>query len=205
MEDYEAKLAERTVFLVVRYSPGTGGEWWDNNDGANYRVGFRRATASPLPSPALGVAHSQQRTFSAPSTLRSTPATGAVGSPYAPPTRQLAPAPPQLTRSISSPFPILAPPSAEHQAQDRERMSEKGLGSPTAAYLARKLSLSNYVAPAATPATPSMVTPPTTPPGTVRVRSASLPTDAGMNADEAKDGEGKENVEASATPGSPRR
>ncbi|KAI0756242.1 hypothetical protein C8Q80DRAFT_1264325 [Daedaleopsis nitida] len=178
LEDYEVKLAERTLFLVVRYNPGCGGEWWDNNDGANYRVGFRRAAASPLPSPAIGVAHSQQRTFSAPSTLRTTPATGNHSSPYAPPTRQLAPAPPQLTRSYSSPFPPIV---SSHIEREREKMSEKGLGTPTAIYLSKKLSLSNYVAPSAQ--TSSMVTPPTTPPGTVRMRSASLPTDAGLNAD----------------------
>ena len=168
---------------MVRYNPGCGGEWWDNNDGANYRVGFRRAAASPLPSPSIGIAHSQQRTFSAPSTLKTTPATGSVASPYTPPTRQLAPAPPQLTRSLSSPFPTVTPSLAEREQKERELMTKRGLGSPTAAYLAKKLSLSNYVAPSAS----SMVTPPTTPPGTVRMRSASLPTDAGLNADEPKE------------------
>ena len=72
-------------------------------------------------------------------------------------------------------------------------MSEKGLGSPTAAYLSRKLSLSNYVAPSAS--TSSMVTPPTTPPGTIRVRSASLPTDAGMSADGPKEEGGRSKVQ----------
>ncbi|RPD64597.1 hypothetical protein L227DRAFT_261642 [Lentinus tigrinus ALCF2SS1-6] len=183
LEDYETKLADRTLYLVVRYNPGCGGEWWDNNNGANYRVGFRRAAASPLPSPAIGVAHSQQRTFSAPSTLKSTPATGSVSSPYTPPTRQLAPAPPQLTRSLSSPFPSVTPSFSEREQKERDLMTKRSLGSPTAAYLAKKLSLSNYVAPSA----PSMVTPPTTPPGTVRMRSASLPADAGLNADEPKE------------------
>ncbi|KAM5539942.1 hypothetical protein V8D89_006445 [Ganoderma adspersum] len=183
LEDYESKLSERTLFIVVRYNPGGGGEWWDNNDGANYRTGFRRVAASPLPSPAIGVAHSQQRTFSAPTTLRTTPTTGSI-SPYAPPTRQLAPAPPQLTRSISSPLPPL-----ERDQSEREKMSEKGLGSPTAAYLSRKLSFSNYVAPSAQASSSSlsMVTPPTTPPGTIRIRTASLPVDAGLNADEPKE------------------
>ena len=181
LEDYEAKLSERTLYLVVRYNPGSGGEWWDNNDGANYRVGFRRAAASPLPSPAIGSAHSQQRTFSAPSTLRTTPTTGSI-SPYAPPTRQLAPAAPQLVRSLSSPYPSLGRESSEW-----EKMSEKGLGTPTAAYLSRKLSLSNYVAPSAQASSSSMVTPPTTPPGTGRLRSASLPTEAGLSADEPKE------------------
>ncbi|KAI1790957.1 hypothetical protein LXA43DRAFT_457255 [Ganoderma leucocontextum] len=181
LEDYEAKLSERTLFLVVRYNPGGGGEWWDNNDGANYRTGFRRVAASPLPSPAIGVAHSQQRTFSAPSTLKTTPTTGSV-SPYAPPTRQLAPTSPQLTRSISSPLPALG-----RDRSEREKMSERGLGSPTAAYLSKKLSFSNYVAPSAQASSSSIVTPPTTPPGTVRLRSASLPVDAGLSADEPKE------------------
>ncbi|KAI0673882.1 hypothetical protein C8Q78DRAFT_1068106 [Trametes maxima] len=190
LEDYEAKLSDRTLFVVVRYNPGSGGEFWDNNDNKNYRVGFRRAAASPLPSPSLGIVHSQQRTFSAPSTLKTTPPTSAVSSPF-PSTRQLAPpAPPQLTRSVSSPFPATSPSFSDVQGQwkereqkEREKMSERGLGSPTAAYLSKKLSLSNYVA----PSTSAMVTPPTTPPGTVRVRSASLPTEAGLSADESKD------------------
>ncbi|KAI0778891.1 hypothetical protein BD413DRAFT_609439 [Trametes elegans] len=168
LEDYEAKLSERTLYLVVRYNPGSGGEWWDNNDGKNYRVGFRRATVSPLPSPSLslGLVNSQQRTFSAPSTLKTTPTTASV-SPF-PSSRRLAvPAPPQLTRSLSSPFPTLSPSLTDVQGQwkereekERERMTERGLGSPTAAYLSKKLSLTNYVAPTAS----SIVTPPTTPP-----------------------------------------
>ncbi|KIP02125.1 carbohydrate-binding module family 21 protein, partial [Phlebiopsis gigantea 11061_1 CR5-6] len=47
LEDYEAKLSERTLFLVARFAAchGALGEFWDNNRGANYRVGFRRAAA----------------------------------------------------------------------------------------------------------------------------------------------------------------
>ncbi|KAH9897637.1 hypothetical protein C8Q73DRAFT_641564 [Cubamyces lactineus] len=188
LEDYEAKLSERTLYLVVRYNPSSGGEYWDNNDSKNYRVGFRRAPASPLPSPSLslGIAHSQQRTFSAPSTLKTTPTTGSI-SPFAS-SRQLAPpAPPQLTRSMSSPFPAMSPSFTDVQGQWKEReqkehakMSEHGLGTPTAAYLSKKLSFSNYVAPSVS----AMVTPPTTPPGTVRARSASLPAEIGLSADE---------------------
>ncbi|KAI0370461.1 hypothetical protein BV20DRAFT_979604 [Pilatotrama ljubarskyi] len=192
LEDYEAKLSERTLYLVVRYNPGSGGEFWDNNDGQNYRVGFRRATASPLPSPSLlGVAHSQQRTFSAPSTLKTTPTTGSMSPSFASSRHLAVPAPPQLTRSMSSPFPTLSPSFMEAQGhwkereqKEHERMSERGLGTPTAAYLSRKLSLSNYVAPSTSSA---MVTPPTTPPGTVRARSASLPAEVGMAADETHD------------------
>ncbi|OCH95695.1 hypothetical protein OBBRIDRAFT_883654 [Obba rivulosa] len=156
LEDYEPKLAERALFLVVRYNPECGGEYWDNNDQRNYRVAFRRATPSPMGSPkgpsvTLGLGglvdtdegigspsvHSQQRTFSAPSTLRTTPTTLAAlaqvaanaaanaspsvtitpSTPPTPPELNLATptkgAPPQaptLMRSLSSPFPKSPPP-----------------------------------------------------------------------------------------------
>ncbi|PSR74275.1 hypothetical protein PHLCEN_2v9970, partial [Hermanssonia centrifuga] len=97
LEDYESKLAERTLFLVARYLPvnGVDGEFWDNNNGSNYRIGFRRSAPSPLSTPlrqpfatvsgALadmlsdgGSPTAQQRTFSAPSSMRFTPTTGTV-------------------------------------------------------------------------------------------------------------------------------
>ena len=62
LEDYAHSLTTRTLWLAARYrtnstypEPGSaqygpGGEWWDNNDGRNYRVEFRPATAT-LTSP----------------------------------------------------------------------------------------------------------------------------------------------------------
>ena len=60
--DYAHSLSTRTLWLAARYrtdsiypDPGSsqygpGGEWWDNNDGSNHRVGFRPAvTASTSP------------------------------------------------------------------------------------------------------------------------------------------------------------
>ncbi|GJE99508.1 CBM21 domain-containing protein [Phanerochaete sordida] len=49
LEDYEPKLSERTLFLVARFSACNGfmGDFWDNNGGANYRIGFRRVAAGP--------------------------------------------------------------------------------------------------------------------------------------------------------------
>jgi hypothetical protein len=42
LEDYAQKLHERVLWLVARFSTGFGGaEWWDNNNGKNYRVGFK--------------------------------------------------------------------------------------------------------------------------------------------------------------------
>ena len=48
LEDYAQDLDQRTMWLVVRYSvPGDDGhhEWWDNNGGANYKLGFRAASS----------------------------------------------------------------------------------------------------------------------------------------------------------------
>jgi hypothetical protein len=54
LEDYAHSLGSRVLWLAARYrvhatylSPtdvsGPGGEWWDNNNGGNYRVAFRAA------------------------------------------------------------------------------------------------------------------------------------------------------------------
>lgn len=54
LEDYAHSLGSRVLWLAARYrvhstyllsteAPGPGGEWWDNNNGGNYRVAFRAA------------------------------------------------------------------------------------------------------------------------------------------------------------------
>ncbi|KAG2144670.1 putative phosphatase regulatory subunit-domain-containing protein [Suillus bovinus] len=54
LEDYAHSLGSRVLWLAARYRvdstqlsptgvPGSGGEWWDNNNGGNYRVAFRTA------------------------------------------------------------------------------------------------------------------------------------------------------------------
>ncbi|KZT27531.1 carbohydrate-binding module family 21 protein [Neolentinus lepideus HHB14362 ss-1] len=80
LEDYEHRLNERTLFMVARYTAPGVGEWWDNNDGRNYKVGFKKTT-TPAPAPTHAepsspvLSASQQGSFRAPSTLRSTPVT----------------------------------------------------------------------------------------------------------------------------------
>lgn len=62
LEDYGHNLGSRVLWLAARYRvdaihpalsievSSLGGEWWDNNDGGNYRVAFRAAPLLPSPS-----------------------------------------------------------------------------------------------------------------------------------------------------------
>ncbi|CCM02744.1 uncharacterized protein FIBRA_04852 [Fibroporia radiculosa] len=214
LEDYEHKLAERTLFMVVRYSPGTGGEWWDNNGGSNFRVGFRRAPASPKGHSlnmagmgmgmGVGFGHSQQRTFSAPSTLKTTPMTATVvgdrvdvtGAEAAAVASAAVEADKEKTknrvyaapllRSFSSPLPSSPPTASTSGSRYSSGRTESSSlpTSPAQAFISKRLSLSNYVAPGMVNSS-SMMTPPTTPPngGSGRSRSSSLPGGAGMSSD----------------------
>ncbi|KIY45048.1 hypothetical protein FISHEDRAFT_19000, partial [Fistulina hepatica ATCC 64428] len=40
LEDYTRLLSERYLWFAVKYVCPEKGEWWDNNDGQNYRVRF---------------------------------------------------------------------------------------------------------------------------------------------------------------------
>lgn len=87
LEDFERRLQDKTLWLVVRYTVPGSGEWWDNNNGMNYRINFKKSEGNGakeantkvdagIRSPVVG--NSQQRTFSAPSTLKGTPTTEAA-------------------------------------------------------------------------------------------------------------------------------
>ncbi|KZP29316.1 carbohydrate-binding module family 21 protein [Athelia psychrophila] len=48
LEDHAYKLHERVMWVVGKYGTGNGQEWWDNNNGSNYRVAFK-AIEEPKP------------------------------------------------------------------------------------------------------------------------------------------------------------
>lgn len=54
LEDYAlGGLSKRIMWLVVRYTTGTGVESWDNNCGRNYKIGFREKSSSSYSSPLM--------------------------------------------------------------------------------------------------------------------------------------------------------
>ena len=115
LEDYEAYLRQRTLFLVTRYSAPGVGDFWDNNSGGNYRITFRSYIDPVQPE--------RKRGISAPSTapflLSACPALplasriSAHDEPrptFAAPQRL-----PSIPRSASSPVPIPAASTAGHR------------------------------------------------------------------------------------------
>ncbi len=106
LEDYEAHLWQRTLFLVVRYSAPGAGEWWDNNSGDNYRVAFRSHSGPVQPERKRGATVPSTAplmlSVCPPSPLTSRVAVHEEPRPtFSPPQR-----PPIIPRSISSPVPV---------------------------------------------------------------------------------------------------
>ena len=178
LEDFERKLSEKTIHLVVRFtSPGTG-EWWDNNSGRNYHVCFKpaadpkdgasssTATDPARFSPVMG--NSQQRTFSAPPTLKGTPTTEAV--------QAVAKAQPPSTTKLtlqtsfaigagrrhSSSSPRSPTPSRSNSSPSISSSPSSNNFPTSAAYmrasLPTKLNLLNYAAPSQSPSAASTPT-----------------------------------------------
>jgi len=102
LELYEQKLTEHNVVFVGRFTAPGAGEWWDNNNGQNYRVSFKRPPSSPgAASP------SQNKSFIAPSTMKPTPVTPSLSVetsvlPF-PTISPVLPSPPSLPLPPSSP------------------------------------------------------------------------------------------------------
>lgn len=106
LEDYEAYLWQRTLYLVTRYTALGVGEFWDNNSGENYRVTFRSHSGPVQPE--------RKRGLSAPSTapflMSASPAlpiASRVSTHDEPrPTFAPPPRPASIQRSASSPIPV---------------------------------------------------------------------------------------------------
>lgn len=97
LEDYESRLADRTLWLVARYTAPGAGEWWDNNGHANYKVGFRpRVSAAPV---------QQRKAPSAAPFLASSAAVPVPSPPQRTAVHALAARPGPIQRSSSSPNP----------------------------------------------------------------------------------------------------
>ena len=53
LEDYMRGLETKVIWMVGRFfAPQHGNEWWDNNGGRNYRVGFRKVPVAVSTPPA---------------------------------------------------------------------------------------------------------------------------------------------------------
>lgn len=163
LELYEQKLVEHTIVFVGRYTcPGVG-EWWDNNDGKNYRVSFKRPPSSSAPS--------QNKSFTAPSTMRPTPVTPSVSVetsvlPF-PQVSPVLPSPPSLPLP-SCPTLRKVPPTGQPEKPSRLPLAERR-GIPGGVSLSQPLQKSvNPMSPPVRIASP-IQTP--TPP---RSRSGSL-------------------------------
>ncbi|KAF8195041.1 putative phosphatase regulatory subunit-domain-containing protein [Pholiota molesta] len=135
-------LEGRTLWLVGRYAAGVApgasppvpgaekyAEWWDNNEGKNYRVVFKRTAVYPA---------SPRPTATAP-----------------PP--KAYPAPPQISASVSLPT-SMSDLERQLRLQQLHRPHQAAVAQSTLARL-RKLNLRNYAAPAATPVSPAAAPP----------------------------------------------
>jgi len=124
LELYEQKLTEHNVVFVARFTAPGVGEWWDNNDGQNYRVSFKRPPSSPgAASP------SQNRSFIAPSTMKPTPVTPSVSVetdvlPF-PMISPVLPSPPSLPLPPSSPTLRRVPPTNQTDKTSRPPLAER--------------------------------------------------------------------------------
>jgi len=137
LEDHAYKLHERVLWFVGRYTASGegGGEWWDNNSGSNYRVGFKVVTAvkstgrtisapDPIAKPATIV--EPRRAFGLGFEFPTSPLTNGHN-----PAQTTPPLPSTQTRSV----PVPPPPTRAPQRQP-------------------KLSLLNYAAPSVSPTSP---------------------------------------------------
>ncbi|KZT43851.1 hypothetical protein SISSUDRAFT_1057383 [Sistotremastrum suecicum HHB10207 ss-3] len=147
LEDLESKLADRTMWLVVRYQANGegGGEWWDNNAGANYRVAFQKSVA---PAPAPSIPPSRTLAFSSPAQV-------AVPTRTASPPMKSNPGSKALSHPVLSPLALNSRPTfGSFSGSPASRPVPPTYPVP-GARTKSKLSLSNYVPPSS-PSRPSL-------------------------------------------------
>ncbi|KDN49051.1 hypothetical protein RSAG8_02404, partial [Rhizoctonia solani AG-8 WAC10335] len=113
VSDNERSLPDRTLYCVVKYDAHNVGEWWDNNNGENYRVEFERPESNGLglesgPSKiGTGDQSSAPRSFN-PITYNTTPAPPMpTTKPRSYSTSVVAPPPPIKTPLSNGPLPHL--------------------------------------------------------------------------------------------------
>lgn len=142
LEDYEAYLWQRTLFLVIRYSAGGVGEFWDNNSGENYRITFRPHATGPVQPQA-----ERKRGSSAPS--------------MAPFLLSASPVAPLASRvsTQDQPRPTFSPP---RRAPSIPRSASSPIPAPSSVGL--RLNLRHYAAPTAAPRNSIPVSLPLPPP-----------------------------------------
>jgi hypothetical protein len=105
LEDYEAYLRQRTLYLVTRYTAPGAGEFWDNNSGENYRITFRSHSGPVQPERKRGVSAPSTTPFLM-SACQAPPLASRVSTHDEPrPTFTSPLRPPSIPRSATSPIP----------------------------------------------------------------------------------------------------
>ncbi|QRV94821.1 phosphatase regulatory subunit domain-containing protein [Ceratobasidium sp. AG-Ba] len=108
LDDIERSLPNRTLFCVVRYDAHGVGEWWDNNNGQNYRVEFERPDT---PGAANADQSSTTKPFAPPQFTYHSDASATPPAP-APPAPLTKPRS-YSTSVVTPPPPIKAPPDCQ--------------------------------------------------------------------------------------------
>ncbi|PPR06251.1 hypothetical protein CVT24_000923 [Panaeolus cyanescens] len=156
LEGYASTLERRTMFMVGKYATnavgGTGyanlvragvnagaaGEWWDNNNGSNYRIGFakigkevkvEKEVSKEAEVPAEG--YKRSTVVSAPSVYMPKPV----------------PAPPQISNSVSFPSTSYHAPQPQSIYNPQEAQQRQAALTQSTLARLKKLNLRNYAAP----------------------------------------------------------
>ncbi|KAL0069417.1 hypothetical protein AAF712_003442 [Marasmius tenuissimus] len=142
LTDYlHLNLENRVMWGVVRYTAPGRGEWWDNNGGKNYRVGWKKvvvpkpapSTTTPVPIPGASTSRKEGgsyggRSLSAPASTLSQP----------PPSISVMGTSPPATAASSSPsftMPAYAPSMMSASPPTSSFMSSYSTSPPTSSFM----------------------------------------------------------------------